>query len=221
MGISKATASSVAPAAKGDLVVGSGTNDAAVLTVGTNNHVLTADSSTATGLKWAAASAGGMTLIAATASNGVANITFSSIPSTYKHLLLVWDEIENLSSATQLEIRLNNATSNYTGMDIKRAEPSTFTASAFTNGGNVNNSRTDLATGGQPNGGHLWVYDYASTTRRKVYSGASRGYSFNFTGEASNVFNGYYRSTTAITSLEFRGQNTLGNGGEVRLYGVN
>lgn len=54
MAITKATASSVAPAAKGDLVVGSGTNDAAVLAVGTNGHILTADSAQSTGLKWAA-----------------------------------------------------------------------------------------------------------------------------------------------------------------------
>ena len=58
MPITKATASSIAPAAKGDLVVGSATNDAAVLAVGTNNTVLTADSSTATGLKWAAPASG-------------------------------------------------------------------------------------------------------------------------------------------------------------------
>lgn len=58
MPITKATASSIAPAAKGDLVVGSATNDAAILAVGTNNHVLTADSSTSTGLKWAAAAGG-------------------------------------------------------------------------------------------------------------------------------------------------------------------
>lgn len=58
MAITKATASSVAPAAKGDLVVGSATNDAAVLGVGSNDQVLTADSSTATGLKWATASGG-------------------------------------------------------------------------------------------------------------------------------------------------------------------
>jgi len=68
MAITKATASSIAPAAKGDLVVGSSTNDAAVLSVGTNDHVLTADSSTATGLKWAAAASGGgsITLITPT-----------------------------------------------------------------------------------------------------------------------------------------------------------
>jgi hypothetical protein len=59
MPITKATASSIAPAAKGDLVVGSATNDASVLAVGTNTHVLTADSSTTTGLKWAAAASGG------------------------------------------------------------------------------------------------------------------------------------------------------------------
>jgi len=58
MPITKATASSVAPAAKGDLVVGSATNDAAILGVGSNDQVLTADSSTTTGLKWAAASGG-------------------------------------------------------------------------------------------------------------------------------------------------------------------
>jgi hypothetical protein len=57
MAITKATASSIAPAAKGDLVAGSATNDAAVLTVGANNTVLTADSAEATGLKWATAGA--------------------------------------------------------------------------------------------------------------------------------------------------------------------
>jgi hypothetical protein len=58
MAITKATASSIAPAAKGDLVVGSATNDAAILGVGSNDQVLTADSSTTTGLKWATPASG-------------------------------------------------------------------------------------------------------------------------------------------------------------------
>jgi hypothetical protein len=44
--------------AKGDLVVGTGADTFSRLAVGTNDFVLTADSSTATGLKWAAASSG-------------------------------------------------------------------------------------------------------------------------------------------------------------------
>ena len=45
--------------AKGDLVAGTGADTFAKLTVGANDTILTADSSTATGLKWAAAAGGG------------------------------------------------------------------------------------------------------------------------------------------------------------------
>jgi hypothetical protein len=56
-GGSGAVATDVIFDAKGDLAVGTGADTASKLTVGTNNHVLTADSAEATGLKWAAASA--------------------------------------------------------------------------------------------------------------------------------------------------------------------
>jgi len=48
--------------AKGDLITATAADTPARLAVGTNDHVLTADSSTATGLKWAAAASGGKVL---------------------------------------------------------------------------------------------------------------------------------------------------------------
>jgi len=49
-------------AAKGDLIVGTGSQTFDNLGVGTNDHVLTADSTTATGLKWAAITGAGKVL---------------------------------------------------------------------------------------------------------------------------------------------------------------
>lgn len=53
--------------AKGDLVVATGSDAVARLAVGSNNYVLTADSSEATGLKWAAATSGTVTAVTGTA----------------------------------------------------------------------------------------------------------------------------------------------------------
>lgn len=49
---------------KGDLAVATGADTASKLAVGTNNQVLTADSTQATGVKWATPSAGGTALLA-------------------------------------------------------------------------------------------------------------------------------------------------------------
>ncbi len=110
MPITKATASSVAPAAKGDLVVGSATNDAAILAVGTNGHTLVADSAEATGLKWAAPG-GASTLVlvkAPTSFSNVANTgtTFDDVfTSTYQTYLIV---IEDIYAATLTDNLLFN-----------------------------------------------------------------------------------------------------------------
>lgn len=46
-------------AAKGDLIIGTAENTASILSIGTNDYVLTADSSQSTGVKWAASGGSG------------------------------------------------------------------------------------------------------------------------------------------------------------------
>lgn len=70
--------------AKGDLLAGTAADTIARLAVGTNGHVLTADSSTATGLKWAAAAGGGgkvLQVVTATTSTETAITSTSLVDS--------------------------------------------------------------------------------------------------------------------------------------------
>ena len=106
MPITKASSNAVAAAAKGDLVVGNATNDSGVLAVGSTDQVLTVDSSTATGLKWATPSSGGMTLISTTSCTGT-NVVLSSIPNTYTNLQVIIDDFAP-TAAAKLEVRYNN-----------------------------------------------------------------------------------------------------------------
>lgn len=87
--------------AKGDLIVGTGSATFDNLPVGANNTTLVADSSTATGLKWAAASSGALTLIKRASFSSVATTgtTFDTVfTSTYRSFMVV---IEQISAATE------------------------------------------------------------------------------------------------------------------------
>ena len=78
--------------AKGDLLVGSGDDTAVRVAVGTNNHVLTADSATTSGVKWAAAGAGSdWSLITSGYLPSATSITFSSLGAYEKlHLWVTY-----------------------------------------------------------------------------------------------------------------------------------
>lgn len=219
MPISKASSSAVAPGAKGDLVVGNATNDSGILAVGSANQVLTVDSSTATGLKWAAAGGGGMTLIATgTGDASSAVITFSSIPSTHKHLMVVFEEVRTSSGDQTVKINYNGSTAGYdfrfggtnTTNDFNAAQIFTFNTVANANSTNA------FANG------VYWIYDYAGSHTNKIATGLFASGNPSGDPSAHRSGTGRWRNTAAINEIAIgnSGSFAFGTSTVIKLYGV-
>ena len=109
--------------AKGDLISATGADTPARLAVGTNGQVLTADSTTATGLKWATStSASGLTLLTASDVSGATSYSFNNVfSSTYANYKIIITNVVNASN-TNLTMRLrasaSDTTTNYTTQRI-------------------------------------------------------------------------------------------------------
>jgi hypothetical protein len=206
MPITKASGNSVTAAAKGDLVVGNATNDSGVLSVGANDTVLTADSSTATGLKWAAPAAGGMTLLSTTTLSGASTV-ISSINQTYNNLLII---VNGATTGTNSSLRIQangSATlSGVAGWDSWSAVNVSNSAGSF--------SPSTLSTSFTA---HLLLNNYAGTSYNKTGT-------FSNGADVTGAFSAggyFYRSTSAVTSITVT--NSAGvsfTGGQVLIYGV-
>jgi hypothetical protein len=99
--------------AKGDLIAGNAADTPVRVAVGSNNQVLTADSSVTGGLKWTTPTPGAMTLISTTSFSGAttANIDniFSSTYTTYKVIISKWN-----TSGNTLVLRLRYGSTTFT-----------------------------------------------------------------------------------------------------------
>jgi hypothetical protein len=217
--------------AKGDIIAATAADTPARLAVGANDTVLTADSSTATGLKWATAASGGMTLISEQTASAVTSVTFGSIAGTYKQLLLVWQGLVLSDQATTFRIRLNNNS----GTVYREGGPyqnggagmvgSTFSTSSVGGGAVPLVQNVTTETIEKYAKGFLLVDNYASTSKYKVYS-----YQNNYRKGDNGVdmlvnFQGSFESTTAITSVDIvrtTGTGTLSTdtNTSIRLYGI-
>lgn len=105
--------------AKGDIIAATAADTVARLaSSGVNDQVLTIDTSTATGLKWAAVSAG-PTVLGSLTLNGAADYTFSSISGIYQTLQLVLTDSRD-NNASTIKLTINGSTAGnyfYTRMD--------------------------------------------------------------------------------------------------------
>jgi hypothetical protein len=209
MAISKATASSIAPAAKGDLVAGTATNDAGVLAVGANDTVLTADSAEATGLKWAAIAAGGMTLLSSGAST---TITVSA--TGYVNLFVQATGVsQSANDAFRLAI---NGDTNLT----QSIQYLNYTAGLQEDGYNSDYYKSHSSKSTETNNNYTYnIYNVTSTSSYKTILSIF-GYQDGSTRLAMDWGGGVYRSNSAVTSLVFSPGSGTFSAGTVLVYGV-
>lgn len=197
--------------AKGDLVVGTGADAFSRLAVGSNDQVLTADSTAATGVKWATAASGGMTQLATgTFSNNALSIT--SISGSYKTLILRMNNI--YGNNTDVDFRFNSDTGNSYGwaqMDLDATSVNrTNTTTSF------QASYPYIQNTYGPNFFELTIPDYANTNSWKTATCQYGGNAANTRNGAWSI--GTWSSTSAITSIQTR---TAMTSGSYTLYGVN
>jgi hypothetical protein len=107
---------------EGDLVVGDASGDPVRLPIGALGTVLTSDGDTA---EWVSASAGGLSLITTQDMAGIGTVTFSSIPQTYKYLIVQGSNLSRTGFASTIKMRFNG----YSGSTYDRTALSSTTAS--------------------------------------------------------------------------------------------
>ena len=197
---------------KGDLIAATGAATPARLGVGANDQVLIADSTTATGLKWGTAAAGGMTLLAS-GNLSSTEVSITGISSSYINLLLfVSNPFVNTGSPLVFRVN-NNSTADYNGVTT-RTDTSTnvlITSTAYfqpSDGSNLPTSSSNVS---------YWfnILNYTTSIHKNYqFGGTSTSAAYSCTG--------WKNVTAAISSIQIRmanGTSTF-SGGTYSLYGV-
>jgi len=200
---------------KGDLIAATAASTPARLAVGTNDFVLTADSTAAAGVAWKAATSGSLTLLSTTTLSG-ATTTISSISQSYNSLFGIvygatWATADgrlvcspNGSAAITYSANIETG-----GLDNRNADYMYFNADPM------------LRT----NANNAWAFtinNYTSTTNYKSFFNQGIFYSAGSSALRYHSAAGGIATNSAITSLAFTTSFTGGNfsTGTVLLYGV-
>jgi hypothetical protein len=197
---------------KGDLYTFSTTD--ARLGVGTNGHVLTADSVAATGIKWAAPPSSGMTLITSQALSATATLNINDcFSTTYRNYLLIMEVTGTAAEAISCRLRVSgsDATTNY-NQQLLEAKNTSVTGSRTTGAAQWGLQAT------RTSGRTFFVMNINSPFEASSTSFVSPGIDPDSTISMSNLV-GVNTNATSYTGISFY-QSTGTMTGNVSIYGL-
>jgi hypothetical protein len=202
--------------------------------VGTAGQVL---SSTGTGVQYVTPSSGSWTLITQQNPSNANSVNFTSIPQTYKHIMLEWVGAYQTSAVQSYNVRINNDSGSNYSMNAFLINGGTVTPQIQESGTDISASNfagsnlslfgydvrdTDY---GKASKGKLIIFNYTDTARYK-HSEWQAYYNITSEGSRNHQGQGVWKSLSAITSIDIvrvaGGNASLSTNtyGYIRLWGM-